>query len=100
MHFSNTVKNRDWIVSVSFEKDSLIVNLQDGRKIGIPLEWYPRLVQATDKERNHYILIGEGEGIHWPDLDEDISLEGILKGQRSGEAPNSFRDWLSQRNPN
>ena len=64
--------------SVSFDEDSLSVRLSDGRAIVAPLEWFPRLRGATDEQRAHWGLIGGGVGIHWPDLDEDISVEGLL----------------------
>ena len=63
---------------VKATQEDLIVNLLDGREIHVPLVWFPRLLKATLKQRNHYRLIGNGVGIHWPDLDEDLSIEGIL----------------------
>ena len=83
---------------VGFEDDSLFVDLLDGRTIAAPLAWYPRLFHATDNERNNWRLIGRGEGIHWPDLDEDISVENLLAGKPSGEGPRSFAAWLEGRN--
>ena len=83
--------------SVSITEDSLIVDLDDGRTISVPLAWFPRLLHGTIKERNNWRLIGKGEGIHWPDLDEDISIEGILFGRSSGESQRSFRRWLENR---
>ena len=82
---------------VSVTQDSLIVDLDDGRTISVPLAWFPRLLHGTDKERNNWRLIGKGEGIHWPDLDEDISIEGILLGKPSGESQPSFKQWLENR---
>lgn len=79
---------------VSVSQDSLTVDLADGRSISVPLLWYPRLTHANAEERDHWELIGEGEGIHWPDLDEDLSIEGILAGRRSGESQRSFQRWL------
>ena len=78
-------------------KDRLIVELADGRVISSPLSWYPRLVQGNPKERNTWELTGRGIGIHWPDLDEDISVDGVLGGRRSMESAASFRRWLSYR---
>ncbi len=67
-------------VDVSFTRDSLHVVLADGREISVPLEWFPRLRDATDQQRRKWRLIGRGIGIHWPDADEDISVEGLLRG--------------------
>lgn len=60
--------------------DELIVHLVDGRKVSVPLAWYPRLLHASSEERNEWELIGDGEGIHWPRVDEDLSVAGILRG--------------------
>ncbi len=75
----------------------LTVELGDGRSISAPIEWYPRLAHATQQERNNWRLIGGGRGIHWGDLDEDISVEGLLAGRRSTESRASFRRWLAAR---
>ncbi len=75
-------------------EDALTAELSDGRTITVPLDWYPRLVHGTPEERDNWELIGPGEGIHWPDLDEDISVQGLIAGQRSGEGVKSFRRWL------
>ena len=83
--------------SVEVTEDSLTVNLEDGRTVIVPTGWYPRLQHATPRERNHWRLIGRGLGIHWPDLDEDISVENLLAGHPSGESQASFKRWLSQR---
>lgn len=82
---------------VSVTDDSLTVELSDGRTISVPLAWYPRLTYATRDERNRWRLIGRGEGIHWPDLDEDISVEGLLAGRPSGESQRSLKRWLELR---
>ncbi len=66
------------ITEVSFEEDLLQVSLTDGREIRVPLEWFPKLRDASPEERQNWRLIGKGIGIHWPDLDEDVSLEGLL----------------------
>ncbi len=66
------------ITGVSFEDDVLHVFLSDGREIRIPLEWFPKLRDASPEERQNWRLVGKGIGIHWPDLDEDVSLEGLL----------------------
>ena len=78
-------------------EDSLIVDLSDGRSITVPLAWYPRLVHGTPEERNKWRWIGDREGINWPDLDEDISVENLILGQPSGESQDSFRRWLEKR---
>ncbi len=84
--------------AVDVSDDSLIVELADGRSISVPLAWYPRLFHASPPERKNSRLIGAGEGIHWPDLDEDISIEGIIAGRRSGENSGSLQKWLESRN--
>ena len=86
-------------LSASVSKDSLTIELADGRTITAPLAWYPRLQHGTPAERNNWRLIGNGEGIHWPDLDEDISVKNVLAGKRSGESPGSFQRWLASRSP-
>ncbi len=86
--------------SVEVTSDELTVDLVDGRTVSVPLSWYPRLVNASENERNNWRLIGYGEGIHWPDLDEDISIENLLLGKRSGESPDSFQRWLDLRGAN
>ena len=63
----------------------------------MPLVWYPRLLHGKSEERNNWRLIGKGEGIHWPELDEDISVENVVLGQRSGESQRSFKQWLEER---
>ena len=86
-------------VDVSVTDDTLAVELSDVRTICVPLEWYPRLVHGTTKERNNWHIIGRGHGVHWQDLDEDVSVEGIIAGNPSGESQFSFEKWLAQRNP-
>ena len=83
--------------SVTITEDTLAVDLTDGRTISVPLVWYPRLMHGTEEERNNWRLIGDKEGIHWPDLDEDISIENLLKGKPSGESQSSFKEWLEAR---
>jgi len=75
----------------------LIVELHDGRTISVPVEWYPRLAHGSAHERQQWELIGPGIGIHWPALDEDISVEGLLQGLPSGESAASFKRWLAAR---
>jgi hypothetical protein len=77
--------------------EALTVDLADGRTIVVPLAWFPRLAHGTPSERANYRLIGGGEGIHWPELDEDISVESLLAGRRSGESQQSLRRWLDGR---
>jgi hypothetical protein len=77
--------------------DTLAVDLTDGRTISVPLVWYPRLVHGSEAERNNWRFIGNKEGIHWPDLDEDISIENLLLGKPSGESQSSFKQWLEAR---
>ena len=66
--------------NVSFDDDRLVVDLMDGRTIAVPLAWYPRLANATPEERKNWEVAGAGYGIHWPDIDEDLSTEGLLRG--------------------
>jgi hypothetical protein len=82
---------------ISITEDTLAVDLNDGRTISVPLAWYPRLLHGTPEERNNWRLIGDKEGVHWPDLDEDISVENLLLGKPSGESQSSFKRWLENR---
>ena len=75
-------------------EDCLTADLAGGHGISVPLQWYPRQSYANAQERGHWELIGEGVGIHWPDLVEDISIEGLLAGRRSGESQRSLKRWL------
>ena len=79
---------------VTVTEDTLTAELSDGRTISVPLVWYPRLVHATQEERDKWELLGDGQGIRWPDLDEDISTEGLIAGRPSGESHRSFKRWL------
>ena len=79
--------------------DALLVELVDGRTLSVPLLWYPRLAHATAAERGNWRLIGRGAGIHWPDLDEDVSVDNLLAGKRSGESQSAFKRWLERRRP-
>ena len=95
---TSTVEDRSGTATqLTVTDDTLTVDLSDGRSIAAPLAWFPRLMHGTAAERNHWRLIGQGHGIHWPDLDEDISVEGLLGGRSSGESQESFRRWLGQR---
>ncbi len=77
--------------------DTLTVDLSDGRSISVPLTWYPRLFHGTADERGRWRVIGQGNGLHWPDLDEDISVENLLAGKPSGESQRSLAVWLGSR---
>ena len=85
------------IQDVSIDDDALTVDLSDGRSIAVPLAWYPRLWHGTPDERSRWRLIGGGQGIHWPELDEDISLEGLILGKPSNESQKSLNGWLAAR---
>ena len=84
-------------VHVAVSNDTLSVDLSDGRTISVPLAWYPRLAHAAPDERNRWRLIGNGHGIHWPEVDEDISVEGLLAGKPSGESQAPLKKWLDSR---
>ena len=79
---------------VTVTDDTLTAELSDGRTISVPLAWYPRLIHATPEERGRWELHAAGQHIHWPDLDEDLSVEGLLAGRPSDEGRESFRRWL------
>ena len=85
------------IRSVTVTDSTLTFEVEDGRSISAPLDWFPRLNAGTVEERRHWRLIGAGYGVHWPDLDEDISVESLLAGRRSLEGERSFQSWLEQR---
>jgi Protein of unknown function (DUF2442) len=85
------------IQQVAITEDSLTVELSDGRTVSVPLAWYPRLFHGNQKERKNWRLIANGEGIHWRDLDEDISVENLLSGKPSGESQASFKRWIEER---
>src|SRR5688572_28143884 len=84
---------------VKVTADTLTVDLTDGRTISVPLAWFPRLLHGSVSERNNWRFIAHGEGIHWIDLDEDISVEGLLIGQQSRESHSSLEKWLQSRRP-
>jgi hypothetical protein len=84
-------------MSVEVSEDTLSVDLTDGRTIAVPLAWYPRLTHATAEERKSWRLIAGGQGIHWPALDEDVSVANLLAGQPSAESQSSFKKWLTSR---
>ena len=82
---------------VDVTNNAIAIDLVDGRSLTVPLAWYPRLAHGTAAERSKWRLIGRGEGIHWPDLDEDISVEDMLAGRPSGESQSSLQKWLKAR---
>ncbi len=82
---------------ITVTDDTLSVDLSDGRTISVPLTWFARLLYASPEERNNWRLIGKGQGIHWEDIDEDISIEGLLAGKPSGESQDSFKKWIAVR---
>lgn len=77
-------------IAVACTDDELCVSLADGRTLTVPLAWFPRLAHASGSARADYELLGDGEGIHWPQVDEDISVAGLLAGQPSVEAKNAL----------
>lgn len=85
------------IESVAVTSDDLITDFADGRRISLPLAWYPRLLHATPEERNNWRLVGQGEGVHWPDLDEDVSAENLILGHPSRASQSSLARWLRSR---
>jgi hypothetical protein len=85
------------IVNVTVTDDTLMVDLEDGRTISVPVSWYPRLAYGSPEERANFQISGAGYGIHWPDLDEDVGVEGLLLGKKSSESPSSFERWLQAR---
>jgi hypothetical protein len=84
-------------LAVALTDDTLQVDLSDGRSISVPIAWFPRLLHSSEQERNNWRLIGKGHGIHWEDIDEDISVEGLLAGRPSGESQESFKNWPAKR---
>ena len=97
MSFSAVEPREALAISVEVSEDTLSVDLADGRTIAAPLAWYPRLAHATAEERGSWRLIGGGRGVHWPEIDEDISVANLLAGQPSMESQNSFKKWLANR---
>jgi hypothetical protein len=97
MSISGTELREVTAQNVSVSEDSLAVDLSDGRTITVPLAWFPRLVDGKQGEHGNFRLIGNGTGVHWPDLDEDISVESLLAGRGSGETQTSLVRWLHQR---
>ena len=81
--------------AIEFTDDTLTAVLADGRAITAPLSWYPRLAHATPEERANCEIHAAGQHLHWPDLDEDLSVESLLAGRPSGESERSFKRWLA-----
>jgi Protein of unknown function (DUF2442) len=95
---SSTVESREALAAkVEVSEDTLSVDLADGRTIAVPLAWIPRLTHASPQERASWRLLGGGRGIHWPLLDEDISVSNLLAGKPSTESQSSFKKWLAAR---
>jgi hypothetical protein len=84
---------------LQINEDSMFVELADGRALIVPLAWFPRLWYGTAKERENFEIIGDGSNLHWPDLDEDVSITGLLAGRRSGESRESLKKWLAKHEP-
>ena len=91
-------KTDERVEAVHFTRDSLVVDLMDGRSISVPLAWYPRLLKATPKQRALWEICGGGYGIHWPDIDEDLNTEGLLRGARAPS--NNFKKITRRKTPN
>ena len=83
--------------SVRVSGEALEVDLVDGRTIIVPLAWFPRLWHGTPQERNRFEILGDGAYLHWPNLDEDLTVAGLLAGRQSGESAQSLQKWLSSR---
>lgn len=90
---TSTLASNPTALGVQISEDTLSVSLSDGRVVGVPISWYPRLSHGLPQHCAVWELIGAGHGIHWPELDEDISVENILLGQPSGEGARSFSRW-------
>jgi hypothetical protein len=84
---SSVPKTDPRIQHIDISEDTLTVDLADGRRLAVPLAWFPRLLHATDEQRNNWELLGDGQGIHWPEIDEDLSVAGLLRGSPAPEAP-------------
>lgn len=97
MSTSRTEFSRPLAIGVEVSDAMLTVRLTDGRSIAVPIDWYPRLADGLPAERARWVLLGSGQGIHWPDLDEDIGVDALLAGRRSNETPSSLQEWLATR---
>jgi hypothetical protein len=80
---SSAITTDERVLDVAFSDDALSVSLRDGRVISVPLVWYPRLLNATPTQRKNWKIAGGGYGVHWPDVDEDLSTEGLLRGAKA-----------------
>src|SRR5690625_4904978 len=97
MHTSAIEIEIPTVEKVDVSDEALTVDLSDGRTLTVPLVWFPRLAHGTSAERRNWRKIGGGIGVRWEDLDEDISVEGLIAGRRSGESQSSFRRWTADR---
>ena len=97
MTFSPANSRTPQAIAVAITDDAVSIDLLDGRTLSVPIVWYPRLAHGTPTERANWRLIGRGEGIHWPDLDEDLSVDSLLAGRASQESQNSLDKWLQAR---
>ena len=97
MNSSNANQPEPRVQQVSVTDEALTLDLVDGRTIGVPLIWYPRLWYGTPDERENFEVFDDGRYIHWPDLDEDLTVAGIVEGRRSGESSRSLKEWLESR---
>ncbi|WP_421723371.1 DUF2442 domain-containing protein [Bauldia sp.] len=97
MAFSATEARHPSALGVTVTDETLSVDLSDGRTIAVPLAWYPRLAHATPAERANWRLIADGDGVHWPDVDEDVSVSALLAGKGSAESQESLQRWLESR---
>jgi len=86
---SSTITTDERVLDVAFSEDALSVSLRDGRVISVPLVWYPRLLNASTAQRKNWKIAGGGYGIHWPDVDEDLSTEGLLRGAKAPKSHSS-----------
>ncbi|MEI6387973.1 MAG: DUF2442 domain-containing protein [Spirochaetota bacterium] len=94
---SSVIERHANAMDCEISQDTISVILGDGRTVSAPLEWFPRLLHATNAERKNWALIGNGEGLHWPEVDEDISVAGLLQGIPSQESSASLQRWLDAR---
>lgn len=83
--------------NVTITGEKLVIDLEDGRSVSVPIAWYPRLTHASDAERQNWELLGDGYAIEWPEIDEHIGIEALLAGKRSGESQRSLERWLAAR---
>jgi hypothetical protein len=97
MNTSGTELTEALAQNLAVNDEAIVVDLADGRTITAPIAWFPRLSHGSAAERGNWRLIGSGQGIHWPDLDEDISVESLLAGRRSGETQESLKRWIEAR---